>query len=685
MWIEIAKPERMSMTGSSLFDSIQNKHTPILDLLVRESIQNSLDAALPTVDSVNVNFRLGHFNPVDVNNLLDGVSEKLNRRYCHQNTYDYLAICDSHTVGLTGPLHTDDVKDGQSYGNLIKLVYEISKPQMQEGAGGSWGLGKTVYFRVGMGLVFYYSRIKNENGQYESRLAAALIEDERSSNAIIPSLKGVNIKRGIAWWGRLRKENSTCPITNEEEIAKILALFDIPPYQGDKTGTVVIIPYIDRKKLLLDNRPNLQDDGQTESFSTPSWYESVEEYLKIAVQRWYAPRLNNEKYQVPFLKVAINNVCLAKDEMEPLFAIYQDLYNIAKDPNVPTNDQLFEDIKIRTVLQSTDAGRVVFKILSRSDLKMTLPDNKPTPEMYCNLEVRISDGHKPIFAFTRKPGMMVAYKDVGPWLEGVPATDPDHFMVALFVLNSENTLKECNHISLEEYIRKSELADHTSWKDHLNQRIIAKIQAGVSKKLSNAVKAEQNQPVETKNSTFARILGDLLLPKLGFGTKPGLLGKSKLVPKKKKKGGGPVFSIDSAKTVYAESYMDVFAEWSSNAPLSKVSVSLAIESESGSIKAEEWENEMQLEMPFEIESVSLEFLKSTGLVSNKSLSVSKNKPQTSLAHCSLALKKTAKGAGYSISLQFDASTVFRASATIQLRLLDLKKDKRPTFLLGKEN
>ena len=43
MNIEIAKMERMAQTGSSLLRLIQNSHTPVLDLLIRESVQNSLE------------------------------------------------------------------------------------------------------------------------------------------------------------------------------------------------------------------------------------------------------------------------------------------------------------------------------------------------------------------------------------------------------------------------------------------------------------------------------------------------------------------------------------------------------------------------------------------------------------------------------------------------------------------
>lgn len=59
MYIEIAEPGRMSQSGSSLLKLIQNNYMPTLDLLVRESIQNSLDAFDKNNKNnfVGVNFR----------------------------------------------------------------------------------------------------------------------------------------------------------------------------------------------------------------------------------------------------------------------------------------------------------------------------------------------------------------------------------------------------------------------------------------------------------------------------------------------------------------------------------------------------------------------------------------------------------------------------------------------------
>ena len=217
MRIEIAEHERMSESGSSLLRLIQNQDMPLLDLLIRESIQNALDAAKEGVPYVSVDFHTGFFKSTHLNKHLEVVGEVLDKRFCRENNYEFIEIRDANTLGLTGPTRYSDVRNND-FGNLLKLVYEICKPQQAEGAGGSWGLGKTVYFRLGIGLVIYYSRIE-QNGKYQSRLAACLVEDETMSDSIIPHNPN-EVKRGIAWWGSLVDpvKKHTAPIENEEDM-----------------------------------------------------------------------------------------------------------------------------------------------------------------------------------------------------------------------------------------------------------------------------------------------------------------------------------------------------------------------------------------------------------------------------------------------------------------------------------
>ena len=96
MRIEIAEPGRMTQTGSSLQRLIQNNNMPVLDLLVRESIQNSLDARKRDSKYVEVNFITGSFESEVLAGELESLTEPLTRRFGN-GTQRFLAIRDSHT------------------------------------------------------------------------------------------------------------------------------------------------------------------------------------------------------------------------------------------------------------------------------------------------------------------------------------------------------------------------------------------------------------------------------------------------------------------------------------------------------------------------------------------------------------------------------------------------------------
>ena len=214
MDIELYKADKLSQKGSSLRSMIMNKDMPVLDLLVRESLQNSLDAKDTSSRSkfVNVDYVIDSFNRKVLDKELKGISLEERPEWGNR----FIAIRDSYTTGLTG---THDDKGS----NLYKLVYGIMEAQQASGAGGSWGIGKTVYFRIGVGLVLYYSRVRVGDG-FEELLAADLVEDERSKDAILPPVAGK--KYGIAWWGeKVPGKKSVKETRNPKTIARILKAF----------------------------------------------------------------------------------------------------------------------------------------------------------------------------------------------------------------------------------------------------------------------------------------------------------------------------------------------------------------------------------------------------------------------------------------------------------------------------
>ncbi len=529
MKIEIAEHSRMSESGSSLLRLIQNQSIPLLDLLVRESIQNSLDAKKDDASYVDVNLIVGEFQNKALSNNLDKISSALNLRYGDQK-YKYIAVRDSNTEGLTGAVRDRDVV-GNNFGNLLKLVYEICKPQTAEGAGGSWGLGKTIYFRLGIGLVFYYSRI-NERG-YHSRLSACLVEDETKTDAMIPQSSGV--KRGIAWWGKRDGRNRTVPCDAISDIHGILDVFGLKPYEGKETGTTIIIPYIDEQALLDEVYARNEAPEQK-----PFWVSSIPEYFKVAIQRWYAPRLFNTAYPYgPYLSARVDGEKLRVSDMLSTFRCIREMYILSSgaeledDSLIKTGnvDVQTESIDLRGVLNTTSAGIFTYAKFSRSQLYMDPPNNEKTPyQQISNISVQMDNGNGPVIMYTRRPGMIVGYDYDGQWTHRMPHAGQDDYIIGLFVANSANSLKNIidqrsgQNMSLEEYIRQGEKADHASWSDRNiggnNPRIISSVQKNIINKIKRQYNEVVRETPEKQNIGLGHALANLLLPSDNFGSAP---------------------------------------------------------------------------------------------------------------------------------------------------------------------
>ncbi len=561
MRIEIAEHERMSESGSSLLRLIQNQDMPLLDLLIRESIQNALDAAKEGVPYVSVDFHTGFFKSTHLNKHLEIVGEVLDKRFCHENNYEFIEIRDANTLGLTGPTRYSDVRNND-FGNLLKLVYEICKPQQAEGAGGSWGLGKTVYFRLGIGLVIYYSRIE-QNGKYQSRLAACLVEDEAMSDSIIPHNPN-EVKRGIAWWGSLVDpvKKHTAPIENEEEILDILSAFGLKPFADGETGTSVIIPYIDGGKLLGETYAvNEEKDHK------PYWTNTIEQYLNVAAQRWYAPRIENKVYPFgPYLSVSVNGNKILPAKMLPLFRVIRELYiftfaNGDEAKHLICTDEMNvnkENIELRKVFsEGQTSGWLTHVKLNREMLGMLPPENEKSPyQQISNKYISMENGNNPIVMYTRRPGMIVGYDYSGPWTHNTPRCSENEFVIGLFSLNTKNALKIPNTpqnetLLLEEYIRQGEKADHASWVDRIvkgrNLYIVQKIQKQVIRKINDNYSQKSADATEKKNIGLGRALANILLPSVGFG-------KEASIPSNTNNGGGNGFPNNSFSSNKRKTY-----------------------------------------------------------------------------------------------------------------------------------
>lgn len=620
MKIEISLADNGKPLANSYSKFYTSQSDPIVDVVVREAIQNSLDAGLSTQsnsevrDYVKVDFSVGEFVSKKFSTQLEGITDKINTLY-PENKYSYLSIRDTYTSGLTGPLNFPECEDPENPGNLIKLVFNIAQPNTNEGAGGSCGIGKTIFYTLGAGIIAYYSRIYNGDG-FESRLVVSMIETKHTK--IIPDLDGEkNI--GIAWWGDQyeNRNNKIIPITEESRINEFLRIFGITPYEGKETGTNIIIPYINQDELASRN--------------AKIGNNSLTECIRQSVQRWYFPRLLNPTYTTYFststfpngskkhLRVSIDGAEISKAEFYPAIRIYQCLYNYALtgENDSEEKDYLRKigieikhriDININKSLENTNSGYLAYCYVSKEALRMTPPDNNPSPHEF--LYIMDSDGKpegasEPILGFCRRAGMIGSYNCDG-WLKrGVP-TLPDEksgqFLLSLFVLNSSNRLISSNissniNMLLDEYVRKSELNDHKDWKNDTDN-IIERIKKNTASRLSSEIRGLINDDEEhsQREGKLAKALSKALLPPTGFGRKA-------TPPAQSPKGGNsnPSKSHGSFKLIepaeYTENELIATYKFSKPYKADRMSFDLCVALDNGKMSLTDW-IEMGLNIPF---------------------------------------------------------------------------------------
>ena len=602
-----------SSYGSGALKALQNDHVPDVDLLVREAIQNSSDASLSEPQNFFcVNFNYSTFTPSKLNLLLKDIGTILNERFPGE-TADYLEIRDLKTSGLTGKTRVGEI-DPNDHGNFFKLIFDTGKEQTNSDggkAGGSWGYGKSVYFRVGIGLVIFYSHIKTTTG-YESRLMVSLVEREGSHDAILTKIRKDSI--GRAWWGKKygNREDEIGPITDEEEIKEILDVFGVEFFGERETGTSIIIPYIDKHKLMEGIFPE-HCDISDDIIAMCSFKDDIVEYTKLAAQKWYAPKLDNKNLKAysdqKRLVVRVNEDPVRFQDMRPLFQLTQELYTAALSANKfgyqAYLSNRFDNIKCiqipSTKIEGEKAGHVATIIVNSSELSSTgtiIP-----PKAYLRMFNTLSN-NDPIVMFARAAGVILDYKVDGDWTKGlIKPEGEDDFLLAFFVPDCSLQVKRgywesgLTKNDFGEYLRRCEKSDHMDWNDESKQTIITNIKNQVVKKINNCYKKQDAQNYTGAASRLSGKLGRRLLPKLGFGRKrtggSGGSGGS---------GGGKInnFALEFSPSVFDGNSVSMDFKMTFKNSLKEMLVGVFVESEDGYVDAKTWASDIKTPFPITI-------------------------------------------------------------------------------------
>ena len=624
---EILKTNYGVSYGSVTLKSLQNDNIPELDLLVREAIQNSSDAALGEAGpSYAVNFQYGSFTPAVFNSFLTDIENSLNIKYPIPSA-DFLEIRDTKTTGLTGYIRKADIKK-DDHGNFFKLIYDTGKRQTKSSAGGNWGFGKSVYYRVGIGIVIFYSKIKTETG-YDSRLIITLVEDEskKDSNGndatILNALEPLSA--GKAWWG-IRDGEDLLPLQDMDFIKSVLDVFGLKPFKDNETGTSIIIPYLKTDSLLNGIIPADAEieAGIKEHFSSV-WTASIADYLRLSIQKWYAPKIHNRELpnfcDKKWLLVSVNSTPIRKQDMLPLFNLAQELYttSIAKTYGHEYKSKTFPGIvclpvNIRGYFNGMTSGYVSVIKISKQELNGT--QNLLSPYDYIGKFEADGGLNEPVVMYSRDPGMIIDYAITGPWVKNIaPPESPDDFVFAFYFPITHKTLKqdlpapEYAGMPLGEYLRDCEASDHMGWNDPVKMQIVQRIQKNTVNQISGHLKKSEQVNVDATASKLAGRLGRNLLPRVGYGKKLGGSGGSG-----GSGGGGTkinniVLEI-SSQTIHGNSLVMNY-ELQLMHGKKDAKVSLMIASEGGWIDPVSWKDEIGTEFPAVFDSVSVDTIKTS--------------------------------------------------------------------------
>lgn len=603
--------------GSGALKALQNDNIPDLDLLVREAIQNSSDAAIgQSADSCNINFTQGKFTPAMFNALLSDLGPILDHRF-PDDTAEFLEIRDYKTSGLTGPILQKDL-DPNDHGNYFKLVFDTGKEQTNSSAGeagGSWGYGKSVYYRVGIGLVVFYSQIK-ENDVMKSRLIISFIENETDSHAMLKDIMKNAV--GRAWWGKKAPDlnDEILPVTDEEEIQTILDIFSVKKFSTTQTGTAIIIPYINKERLLRGIFPD-NCGIPPEEISMCTFKDNISQYIELAVQKWYAPRVYNKNLKEystqKWLAIRVNGTPITDGNMRPLFRLIQELYTSAlsanKGGNHPYHSELFPFIKCVAIpsqkLAGGKSGHAAYVRITKDELGAGNSSIKPYTYLRLFSKTAQND---PIVMFARTPGMILDYKIDDKWAKGLmkPEND-DEYIFVFYVpdctvkLKNDASMGEFAGKAFGEYLRKSEKSDHMDWTDPSTFTLIANIKNQVCNKVNAALRGSSNGPVEGTTSKLSGKLGKRLLPTTSFGKRPKNSGSSG-------SSGGRSGSSDNLQFVLGEKVyvndsivIDFSAKFCNSKK--KAVIGIFVESETGLMDLNAWQQNIGTPFPIEIDSI----------------------------------------------------------------------------------
>jgi hypothetical protein len=509
------RDQQMTVHAGTVLKVLGKSSLFILDILIRESVQNSLDAVSPKAKE-HIRFDFDFIERETTDEIIDSIGfleqsggdslfTRLKRRI-KENDAVLLVLSDKGTTGLSGPIRRNDPewKTFSGRKNFDNLVYQLGQNHGASGAGGSYGFGKSIYYHLSSaGLVMYYSRC-NEG----ERLAFSMISANEK--------KASSSSTGISWWGDVYKHKGVefaSPIEDSQKIGNILERMGLTKkrFSRNETGTMICIVAPSLKHLLAAE-DEFSSYSEALDMTTEVKIGKVSKMVHDSVIRWYWPRLTITEENRPGGKILPLKFYYGKKEilLPQKYKGLSELLKAAENSNngiVHGDGSAIKTVQIRHNYGSAFLGTVAYQIIDMAS----------------------TETHLNNIAMIRAPRMVVFEMPV--------QEKPDQSVAAVFLVNSGARVfasaQNEETQPLDDAFKDCESATHSEWNYHdfppeksWFKAYVKTVREKALKTINQVLNPVAALLTEKKFSDTAKTLGQILLAESSGGVQTFIPGGS---------------------------------------------------------------------------------------------------------------------------------------------------------------
>ncbi len=216
----------------------------LLSVLVREATQNACDAASDSPERCRMKWRVRQLTPEELEVFRSSIFSPENlpqeehargllESFLNDPEWQWvLEICDFGTTGLQGPTRADAIA-GVENPDFVNFFRNMGAPRDVDGGGGTYGYGKSTFFRVSRCQAIIVDTLTtNENGEEERRLMAMQLGHS------VPGKW-----TGRHWWGVFTSDGKTVDPVRFREAKELADALGFPARQSGRAqrGTSIMV------------------------------------------------------------------------------------------------------------------------------------------------------------------------------------------------------------------------------------------------------------------------------------------------------------------------------------------------------------------------------------------------------------------------------------------------------------